>query len=253
MFTLSPRSRPSAPTQRTRRRTPARSLVCLAAAMAALAVPAIIVVAPAQALDPRGVGPRNPQTGGFPTFYTDDAGRAARLCLNGKALCGGAGQGNFKAPNGEAFYWSAESDLRAPGIDVSVEFALEAAFAVKGRPIVFDRLRIRGHVSEAGSYTVTTPYGDFTVRAADPAEQRNVNTTHDKGCGPAGPGLCTFRRATHGRITTFLRQVGAPKGFYGNPNFFRPVTNGASVSISGPAGSDSSDRFAVMGKKSRGQ
>jgi hypothetical protein len=219
--------------------------------MASFAVPALIAAGPAQALDPAGVGPRNRQTGGFPAFYTDDAGRAARLCLNGKALCGGSGQGNFKAPNGEAFYWSASADLRAPGIDVSVEFALEAAFAGQ-RPLVFDRLRVRGHANEAGSYTVTSPYGTFTVRATDPAEQRNINVTHDKGCAPGPRGACTFRSATEGRITTFLHQEGAPRGFFGGPNIFRPATNGASVSISGPAGSDTSDRWAIMGRKSRG-
>lgn len=251
MFTLSPRSRPSAPTQRTRRRTPARSLVCLAAAMAALAVPAIIVVAPAQALDPAGVGPRNPKTGGFPSFYTDDSGHAARLCLTGKAICGGAGLRNFKAPNGEAFYWSGSVDLRSPGIDVSVEFSLEGAFAGH-RPLVFDRFRVRGHVNEAGSYTIDSPYGAFTVQAADPVEQRNINVTRDKGCAPGPAGRCKFNSATGGRITDFLLQEGAPKGFWGNPNIFRPVTSGASVSINGPSGSDTSARWSVMGRKSHG-
>ena len=220
--------------------------------MASLVVPALIAVTPAQALDPAGVGPRNPKTGGFPAFYTDDAGRAARLCLNGKALCGGAGRNNLKAPAGEAFYWSAEANLRAPGVDLRVIFALEAAFAGK-RPLVFDRFRIRGHVSEAGSYAVSNPYGDFTVNAGDPAEQRNLNVTRDHGCAPGPAGRCTFRSAvTGGRITTFLHQEGAPKGFFGNPNILRPATNGASVSISGPAGSDTSDRWAIMGRKSHG-
>ena len=73
----------------------------LAAAMAALVVPALIVVGPAQALDPAGVGPRNPRTG-FPEFYTDDAGKGARLCISGTALCGGASRQNLTPPDGEA-------------------------------------------------------------------------------------------------------------------------------------------------------
>ncbi len=189
-------------------------------------------------------------TRGFPAYYIDDGGSAMQLCLNGRPICGPTKLSDLTPPDGEAFYWSATAELRSPGIDVTVDFALEAAFAGQ-RPLVFDRLRIRGHVSQAGTYTITHPYGTTTVRAADPSEQRNVNFTRDIGCAPGPRGLCSFKSATQGRITSFLKQVGAPRGYFGNPNRFRPVTSGASVRISGPAGSDSTDRFAVMGKKAK--
>jgi hypothetical protein len=227
--------------------------VCLAAALASLVVPALTLVGPAEALAPAGIGPKNPQKGGFPAFFTDDAGRAVQLCLNGRLTCAGARMRALTPPEGEAFYWSATAALRAPGINVDVEWALEAAFAGR-RPMVFDRLRIRGHVSEAGTYTINHPYGTTTVRAITPDEQRNIDFTSDVGCAPGPLGRCTFASATNGRITTFLRQVGAPRGFYGNPNVFKPVTGGEqqSVSISGPSGGDTTDRFAVMGRVARG-
>jgi hypothetical protein len=189
---------------------------------------------------------------GFPAYYTDNAGTALQLCVNGKPKCNITRLRDLKAPNGEAFYWSATANLRAPGIDVTVDFALEAAFAGQ-RPMVFDRLRIRGHVSSAGTYTITHPYGTTTVQASAPSDQRNVNFTRDNGCAPGPRGNCSFRSATQGRITNFLKQVGAPRGYFGNPNRFRPVTSGQSVSISGPAGSDTTDRFSVMGQRAKAQ
>jgi len=249
-FTLSPRPAPPSASRSLPRRRPARSLVCLVAAVASLFVSTLTIVGPAQALRPGGIGPRNPQMKTFPAYFIDDSGRAATLCVNGRPKCGLTKLRDLTAPEGEAFYWNATATLRAPGIDVEVEWALEAAFAGQ-RPLVFDRLRIRGHVSQAGTYTIRHPYGTTTVRAIDPSEQRNVNFTRDIGCAPGPRGRCSFRSATQGPITSFLKQVRAPRGYFGNPNRFRPVTSGASVSISGPAGSDSSDRFAVMGKTAK--
>lgn len=222
----------------------------MVAAVASLVVPVLTVVGPAQALSPAGIGPRNPQMRTFPTYFTDDSGNALQLCVNGRPKCLLTRLRDLTPPDGEAFYWTADAHLRAPGIDVTVTMALEAAFAGQ-RPLVFDRLRIRGHVSEAGAYTITHPYGTTTVQAIDPAEQRNVDFTRDIGCAPGPRGNCSFKSATGGRITNFLKQVRAPRGYFGNPNRFRPVTSGASVSISGPAGSDTTDRFAVMGRRAR--
>jgi hypothetical protein len=226
--------------------------VGLVTALASLVVPALTVVGPAEAIPANGVGPRNPMTRTFPAWFKDDSGNALQLCVNGRPKCGLTKLRDLKPTEGEAFYWDATATLRAPGINVDVEMALEAAFAGQ-RPMVFDRLRIRGHVSQAGTYTINHPYGTTTVRATAPqsTDDRNLNFTRDNGCAPGPRGQCSFRSATQGRITSFLKQVRAPRGYFGNPNRFRPVTNGASVSISGPAGSDSSDRFAIMGKRAK--
>jgi hypothetical protein len=249
-FTLTRRPAPPSPSPRRPRRHPARTLVCLAAAVASLVVPALTVVAPAEAIPAGGDGPRNPLTGGFPAYYIDDAGHALRLCLNGRPKCDLTGRRDLRPPAGEAFYWAASANLRSPGINVTVDFALEAAFAGQ-RPMVFDRLRIRGHVSEAGTYTINHPYGTTTVQATTPDEQRNVNFTRDIGCAPGPRGRCTFASATQGRITSFLKQSRAPRGYLGNPARFRPVVGGESVSISGPAGSDTSSRFSVLGQRAK--
>lgn len=218
--------------------------------MVTLVVPALVVVFPAEALSPAGVGPRNPLMRGFPAYFVDDAGHALRLCVSGRPKCDLTGRRDLRPPEGEAFYWSAATTLRSPGINVDVEFALEAAFAGQ-RPLVFDRLRIRGHVSEAGTYTINHPYGTTTVRATTPDEQRNINFTRDIGCAPGPRGRCSFASATRGRITTFLKQVGAPRGFFGNPARPRPVVGGETVSISGPAGTDTSSRFSVLGQRAK--
>lgn len=225
-------------------------MACLVAAVASLVVSALTVVTPAEALRTGGVGPSNPLMRGFPAYYTDDAGHALRLCLNGRPKCDLTGRRDLRPPDGEAFYWMAATTLRSPGINVDVEFALEAAFAGQ-RPLVFDRLRIRGHVSEAGTYTISHPYGTTTVQAAAPDEQRNINFTRDIGCAPGPRGRCSFVSATRGRITDFLRQAGAPRGYFGNPARSRPLAGGETVSITGPAGSDTSSRFVVLGQRAK--
>jgi hypothetical protein len=249
-FTLTRRPAPPSSSGRRLRRHPARSLLCLVVAVASLVVPALGIMGPAEALRAGGVGPSNPLMRGFPAYYTDDAGHALRLCLNGRPKCDLTGRRDLRPPEGEAFYWMASTTLRAPGINVDIEFALEAAFAGQ-RPMVFDRLRIRGHVSQAGTYTINHPFGTTTVRAITPDEQRNVNFTRDIGCAPGPRGRCSFASAAQGRITTFLKQVGAPRGYFGNPARSRPLAGGQTVSISGPAGSDTSSRFAVLGQRAK--
>jgi hypothetical protein len=137
-----------------------------AATLAALlAASTLASMAPAQALDAAGVGPRDPSQSGFPAYYTDDSGVALQLCVDGSANCGGAtlasdgagGAGVNVAPDGEGFWWMATTSLSAPGVDVDIEVAAEAAWLDARTPISFDRLRIRGH-SDVGDVTVTTPY-----------------------------------------------------------------------------------------------
>jgi hypothetical protein len=233
----------------TRRR---RCLAYGALSAAALVVPVLTVVGPAQALDDAGVGPRDPLQRGFPAYYSDDAGVALQMCDDGSANCLLARPRDLAPPEGEALYWAAFADLSSPGIDVSVEFALEAAW-LDGTPVVFDRLRIRGHVNAPGSYTLTHPYGTTTVTAEDPGEQRNVNFTEDLGCEPVAGGRCRFRDATAGHITTWLRQTDAPQGYLGNPDRPSAVTGGLrqSVTLLGPAGLASTNQFGVLGKPAK--
>lgn len=230
---------------RSRRRFAAAAALLTAGVLGAT----LVVVSPTQALDRAGVGPRNPKHFGFPNYYTDDAGRALQLCVDGTALCARAKVATLKPVAGEAFYYSATATLRAPGINLDVEFALEAAWAGRTRQIVFDRLRVRGHAAAAGTYNLSTPYGPVSVRAADPVEARNVNFTRDVGCA------CSFRHAVTSRnafITEFMVAGNASGRYLGNPNIRSTATLGgapASLSVTGPAGSATTDRFAVMGKK----
>ena len=104
--------------------------------------------------------------------------------------------------------------------DLSVEFALEAAFGDAGEPIVFDRIRIRGHLSRAGRYVLLHPYGRTRFRAVSPREQRNVNLTEDLPCSLARRGACA------GHITNFLRSRRAPRGYLGAGERATRVTGG---------------------------
>jgi hypothetical protein len=189
---------------------------------------------------------------GFPAYYTDDSGVALQMCDDGTARCGRASNRTLRPPEGENFYWMATADMRSPGLQISIEFAAEAAWATRKAPVTFDRLRIRGHADAAGTYTVTHPYGTTTVRAITPDEQRNIDFTQDVGCGGRN---CDFRKMTNSpraHITSWIRSTSAPRGYLGNGVRATTATvagDPASVSIIGPAGSASTNRFVVMGKK----
>jgi len=204
-------------------------------------------VAPAQALDPAGVGPRDPNINGFPAFYTDDTGTALQMCDDGTANCLGATPATLNPPEGESFYWMATSTLSGDGVDLAVEFALEAAW-LDGQRQTFDRLRVRGTAPD-GDYTLTHPYGttDLTATGGE------INFTEDVGCEPA-PGVpCDFTQAASaGRITDFLVSSVRPPGHLGDSTTERPATVGvggptATMSIAGPASATTSN-FAVLGE-----
>lgn len=231
-----------------------RLLAVLALTIAA--APALAVLGPAEALTPAGVGPRDPGQRGFPAYYTDDSGVALQLCDDGTAACARATDRTLTPPNGENFYWMATADMKTPGatpaLEVSIVFAAEAAWATKNNPVTFDRLRIRGHASLPGTYTITHPYGTTTVRAIDPAEQRNIDFTQDVGCGGRNCDFAAMTTSPRAHITSWITSTAAPPGYLGNGVSARTATVAgapASVSISGPAGSASTDRFVVMGKR----
>jgi hypothetical protein len=203
---------------------------------------------PTYSLNTRKTGPRDDR--GFPLFFTDDRGRSLRLCEDRTARCLFASPGDLVAPDGEAFYWMATSTLRSRRGPLEVEFALEAAFAGQ-RPIVFDRIRIRGHLRQAGRYILDHPYGRTRFRAITPREQRNVNLTIDRNCALVRNGPC------RGRIDNFLRARNAPNGyvgFGGRPTRVKAgtlrnvlVLRTAKGKVIGKAG-----KFAVMGKRAGG-
>jgi hypothetical protein len=223
-----------------------------------LAASTLAAMAPAQALIPAGTGPRDQTRAGFPAYYTDDSGVALQLCIDGSAKCAGmtlrgdgaGGPGVGVSPDGEGFYYMATTSLSAPGLTLDIEFAAEAAWASRGVPVTFDRLRIRGHSDTAGDIAVDTPYGIFTVTADDPAQQRNVNFTEDIGC-VGNP--CRFRDMTNVEgvhITSWITANNAPKGYIGNGVTAQPANvAGAPATIS--AGGASTNRWVIIGKKAR--
>jgi hypothetical protein len=159
----------------------------------------------ATALDGRRIGPLDNR--GFPSYYVDSVGRGVQMCDNGTAFCQGVRAGALTPPEGEAFYWSALAPIRTGRGTLDVEFALEAAFAGQ-RPIVFSRLRIRGHLDRRGLYTLHHPFGNVKFRATRPAQDRNVNMTIDRPCSITR-GTCAPR------MPTWLRARNQHKGYLG--------------------------------------
>jgi hypothetical protein len=187
---------------------------------------------------------------GFPLFYQDDSGLRLRLCETGTAQCARATRRALTPPGGENFYWMATAHIPTSQGPLDVTLALEAAFGgARGRlPIVFERLRIRGHLNEAGTYTLDHPYGSTSFRAIDPAEQRNVDFTIDRNCAVKRGGACGS-----GMITNFLRSTNPPKGYVGFGGRRTLVTGGPvrndMVVRNGGAAIGQTDQIGIMGKR----
>jgi hypothetical protein len=230
--------------------TSIRRSATMTALAALLAIPALALVSPAQALDPAGVGPRDPGDHGFPAYYTDDSGVALQMCDDGTGACLGATPASLDPVDGENFYWMATADMSAPGLDVSVEWAAEAAWLGPTTPITFDRLRIRGHADDPGTYTVTHPYGTTVVEAVGTGT-RNINVTEDVGCAGAPCDFAAMTTSANAHITSWITSASAPAGRLGDGASSGPATVAgapASVSVSGPGGTASTTDFVVMGK-----
>jgi hypothetical protein len=196
----------------------------------------------------RDVGPKDDR--GFPTYYRDVRGLPLRLCEDGTSRCLRANPGDLVPPEGENFYWMATATLHTPHGPIDVEMALEAAFAGQ-RPIVFDRLRIRGHTRK-GRYVLYHPYGQVRFRAISGKEQRNVDTTHDRNCALVNNGFCR-----HGDIRNFLRATNPPKGYVGFANRRTHVKGGTfrnSLTLKTKGGKvvARTSKFAIMGKRAGG-
>jgi hypothetical protein len=187
---------------------------------------------------------------GFPLFYQDDNGLKLRLCETGTAQCARATRRALTPPAGENFYWMATAHIRTSQGPLDVELALEAAFGgARGRlPIVFERLRIRGHLNQKGNYTLDHPYGTTTFHAITPTEQRNVDFTVDRLCATKRGGTCGS-----GMITNFLRSTNPPQGYVGFGGRRTLVTGGPvrndMVVRSGGAAIGQTDQIGIMGKR----
>jgi hypothetical protein len=249
--------KPSATFRNSRKPLSWGRLVSTAVAVLVVGAATVAVTGPAQGLNTRKIGPPDAATGGFPAYYTDNAGISLQLCVDGSANCGGAtptddgagGPGVAVAGDGEGFYWMATATVRSPRGTIDVEFAHEAAWASLTQPIVFDRTRIRGHMKQ-GRYTLLTPYGR-TRFAAEGTDQRNVNLTQDPGCAQTRGGTCSRK------MTNWLRSTRAPRGYLGNGAALTTVTGGTernSLVLLAPNGKviGRTARFAITGKLADG-
>ena len=207
----------------------------------------VTAAVPSYSINTRQTGRKDSR--GFPLFYTDDRGLHLRLCESGTPRCLGARRAALVPPEGEAFYWMATATIRSNRGPIDVEMALEAAFGgARGRkPIVFDRLRIRGHLRQKGAYVLDHPYGSTRFRAISPREQRNVDFTVDRFCSLEKRGNCK------GRIDNFLRSTNPPKGFVGWGGRRTQVKGGTFrnnlVLRDGGKVIGSTNRIAVLGKR----
>jgi hypothetical protein len=91
---------------------------------------------------------------------------------------------------GETFYWAAVASFdavpAAAALDPLVEYAIEGTFGgdetiLDGNQITFGRLRIRIDTPEAGTYTVTHPYGTNTFEVDPALLADGINYTQDIG------------------------------------------------------------------------
>lgn len=207
----------------------------------------VTAAVPSYSINTRQTGPKDDR--GFPLYYTDNRGLHLRLCQSGTARCQGATRADLTPPNGENFYWMATARIRTKRGPIDVEMALEAAFGgARGRkPIVFDRLRIRGHLRQKGVYALDHPYGTTRFRAITPREQRNVDFTSDRFCSLDRKGRCSQR------IDNFLRSNNPPKGFVGWGGHKTKVHGGtfrnAVVLRDGGKVIGRTSKFAILGKR----
>jgi hypothetical protein len=226
------------------RRVPWARLAHVGSALA-LGAALLAVTSPAGAIDTGHTG--EPDARGFPQYYTDDAGLSLDICEDGTANCLGATDADLVPPEGEAFYWMATAELPSTRGTLSVEFALEAAFGELGEPIVFDRLRVRGDLTRAGTYTLLHPYGRTALEAGPPTQQRNVNLTEDLDCALTQGGACG------GHIDSFLRSTTPQVGYLGGGDVATVVTGGTvrnELVLRAPNGAviGRTNQFAVLGK-----
>jgi hypothetical protein len=177
------------------------------ATLVALAVPA------AASANLTAVGPVDPASVPFPTYYDDGVGTSLALCVNDGRCPASPQVFTNEAPNDEAFYMLASADATGPqGQSVTMEFAIEAAWLDPETPITFGRIQatLTGLVPNS-TYTVFHPWGeshfttepDGTLVGGKRAAQREETdgSFADTLTTPIGP---------------FIRSVSAPNGYLGD-------------------------------------
>jgi hypothetical protein len=228
------------------------------------------------------VGPTDLVTN-FPAWYQDSNGMQLALCIDFPAFCIPAPieAGNPTSEQsgfGEEGFWFAADVVVNPGADPATQItgvivlAVEAAYG-GGPPapndqVVFTRVRIRLAVPDAGTYTVTHPYGTatFDVPAVTPGTPE-INDTQDIGVFPivGGPRDFTGPLAAAAPINPFLTwpnfgtdptlvDIATGTRFIGNPAIDHIVvgspTGNNFVDIAGPTAraSFNTNLFAVQGQ-----
>jgi Chitobiase/beta-hexosaminidase C-terminal domain/Abnormal spindle-like microcephaly-assoc'd, ASPM-SPD-2-Hydin len=192
-------------------------MLSFVATTAAVTQPVGAAVAPA-------LGVVDPATN-FPAWYRDTNGVPLELCLDGAPNCVAAAA-DLVAPDGEAFYFNATTDLTTSGGKSLLVLGTESAFAAAGigQESVFNRTRIRINTSQPGAFTVTWPYGQKTYDVADVAAGKfEINETVDLGCIAAPPdNTCNDAKSPNfadvrESLKPFLTwDTGAPAGFIGD-------------------------------------
>jgi hypothetical protein len=220
--------------------------------------------------DARVTGPISPDHG-YPAWYQDENGTRVAICDDqADPLCGlpDVADGTYDPalpisfPDNfpeELFWWSADATFDTTNTvtrgDVSARLVLaeEATFAsgepAPGDQIAFGRIRIRvDGLVLGGSYHVVTPYGDYDFVAEDDGTGRGeINYTEDLGCLETP---CNFDRVNQSNVGPFLRQVGAPDGYLGDPGVEAPLTGGQKFVVSGPGLTKAeTNLFGVLGKE----
>ena len=165
-----------------------RSALLSASVLVSSLVGNAVTVQTVGAAVPPAMGPIDPGTN-FPAWYQDSNGTRLELCLDGAPNCLAAAA-DLVAPDGEAFYFNANTGLTTSGGKSLLVLGTEAAFTAAGvgQESVFNRTRIRINTSQPGNFTVTWPYGQktFTVPEVSPLKLE-INETVDLGCIAAPP------------------------------------------------------------------
>ena len=220
--------------------------------------------------DARVTGPISPDHG-YPEWYQDEHGTRVAICDDqADPLCGlpDVADGTYDPalpmsfPDnfpGELFWWTADAGFDTTNTatrgDVSARLVLaeEAAFVSEdpapGDQIAFGRIRIRVDGLLLGrNYHVVTPFGEYDFVAEDDGKGGGeINYTEDLGCLETP---CNFDRVNQSNVGPFLRQVGAPDGYLGDPGVQAPLTGGQKFVVTGPGLTNAqTNLFAVMGKE----
>lgn len=174
------------------------------------------------------------------------------LCLDGPPNCL-AGANELTPPDGEAFWWAAEAEMRDGAKRLRLVLAAEAAFDENGKPISFGRIRVVGRGLQPGAtYTITHPYGAMNLTAD--GKGRIKNRDGDVGCAPAPNAKCDFTEALDSRgFQNFLEWPTRPgNGYIGNPAVDHVVTGSPTgnnfFQVTGPGVNVTETQFSVQGK-----